>query len=182
MQYDKPQFTYELGEPGTAKASFAYHDVALDFELSNICNPLGDMLSGLVSLLASPSYLWGEEGMSHIEWYNDSDSFYWQLTLRNRETLNIRIVKSAGFFDEGETELLNADCVCNEFIYCIISELDTLIKRTGMLNYSQQWQKAEFPITYFLFLKKVLIDNGRWHPGSRKQCDILSDEVLLLLA
>lgn len=179
----KPQFRYDLKQPGEAMAYFTYAGKEMAFELSNVCNPLGDMLNGLVTLITRPSHLWGEENSCFIEWYGNGDECYtWILTMVDENLLNVKVTRSAGFMDDEITQLLDVSLQFSEFVLAIVSELDTFVKRVGLLNYSQQWQKNEFPITYFLFLKKHLIDAGKWRQSSRQQCDVLSDELLLLLA
>lgn len=182
MDADKPIFSFALGVPGTAHAKFVCGGTEVEFQLDNVCNPLGDLLHGMVTLITTPSHLWGEENSCHVVWYSGTDSLNWFLSVDGNQDLLIKITKSLGFFEDDEVELLSFVCPYVVFVQCIVSELDSFVKQTGLLNYAQQWQKNEFPITYFLFLKKHLIDNGHWSPEVCKPCDILSDELLLLLA
>lgn len=182
MDTMKPIFSFKLGVPGTAHATFTCGDSSVDFQLDNVCNPLGDLLHGMVSLITTPSQLWGEENACHVVWYSGSDSFNWFISIDGNHDVSLKITKSLGFFEDDEVEMLSFACPFYDFVQCIVGELDSFVKGVGLLNYAQQWQKDEFPITYFLFLKKHLIDNNRWVTETNKTCDILSDELLLLLA
>jgi hypothetical protein len=65
-------------------------------------------------------------------------------------------------------------------LLAIVAELDAFIKETGLLNYVQQWQKDEFPISTLLFLKKQLIDKNMWQTNHQAG-DTLRLEMDLLL-
>lgn len=182
MSTDSPIFSFALGVPGTAQAKFSCGGSEIEFQLDNVCNPLGDLLHGMVSLITTPSQLWGEENSCHVVWYSGTDSYNWFLSVDSNQDVSLRITKSLGFFEDDEVEMLLYVCPYVELVQCVVGELDSFVKKVGLLNYAQQWQKDEFPITYFLFLKKHLIDNNRWDQEVGKQCDILSDELLLLLA
>lgn len=182
MHTDKPKFTFELIEQGVAHATFAYRGRLVDYQPTNVCNAIGDLLSGLAQLITNPTYLWGEDAQQTITWFNDETSLNWVFTMCDDHTVTVRLCSSDGFFEEDQVELLNLDCDFLELIFSIISELDAQIKSIGLLNYQQLWQKNEFPITYFLFLKKYLIERSHWHQMLHNKCDILSDELLLLLA
>lgn len=180
MSADKPTFSFKLGEPGTATACLVFDGNESEFELSNVSNPLDDMLSGLAGLLTTPSQLWDEENAAHFVWYCDEESYNWALRLNKDNSLDIKISQSCDFLGE-ELEMVNGTCALPDFVFCIVSELDRFIKQVGLLNYQQQWQAYEFPLTYFLFLKKYLIDNGLWVVEEDNAKNILSDEMRLLL-
>lgn len=183
MQNDKLKFTYELRESGAANATFAYNEIVISFHLTNVSNPLNELLEGIASIIRNPSQLWGERNVKVVSWYCGATTYNWNLEMLNNSTLRLRISQGAGFFDDTEEiDLINADLNLHIFINVIISELDSFIKRTGILNYAQLWQKGYFPITDFLFLKKHLIDFNIWTCRTNEPCDTLSDEILLLMA
>lgn len=183
MQNDKPKFTYEFREQGTANATFAYGDISISFHLTNVSNPLNELLEGIVAIIRNPSQLWGERNIKVITWYDDAITYNWNLEMLNNSTLRLQITQGTGFFDDTNTiELINIDINIHIFINAIISELDSFIKQIGILNYVQFWQKGNFPITDFLYLKKHLIDFNIWTNHNNNPCDTLSDEILLLMA
>ncbi len=178
----KPQFKFELDEPGTASATFSYEGRTIRFMLTNVCNPLGDLLSSIFSILITPSYLWGEEVKASVVWYNDELSLNWNLSCDNAQTIHVRISQTNGFFDDDESVMMDTEIDCCDFIHCIVVELDDMIKQVGLLNYQQLWQKNEFPLTYFLFLKKYLLEKGCWQRSDAERTDVLTDEFMMLLA
>ncbi|MCQ2203998.1 MAG: hypothetical protein MJZ15_06110 [Bacteroidales bacterium] len=185
MYNTQPTFTYCLREPGQAVASLKVNDDEVDFELTNVSNPLGDLLEGLVTMITTPSQMWGEENVCRVIWYGESSTYNWTISHVDESHCNISIAESVDFFgDDTESELIEFDCSFLDFIHAVIVELDKFIKAMGLLNYSQMWQKDEFPITQFLFLKKTLIDNGKWDdtPSADNHKNVLSDECLMLLA
>lgn len=184
MQSAKPTFIYELRDPGTSSAIFKANGEDVEFELTNVSNPLGDLMEGLVTMITTPSHMWGEENTCRIIWYGESSTYNWTITHIDDTMCHIKITESVDFFgDDTESDLIELDCPFLDFIHCIITELDGFIKQIGLLNYSQQWQKDEFPLTQFLFLKKTLIDNNLWDAQEpNNSLNILSDEVLMLLA
>jgi len=179
-----PKFTYNLHQPGSANATLIADNIEVEFELTNISNPLGDLLEGLVTMITTPSHIWGEDNVCHIVWYGESSSYNWKIQRIDNDNCNVQITESVDFFgDDTETELIEFNCQFIQLIQSIISELDTFIKTIGLLNYSQKWQKDDFPITQFLFLKKTLIENNLWAaPEYIDTTNILRNEILMLLA
>ncbi len=184
MQHVQPIFNYTLRQPGTSVATLTVAEVKVEFELTNISNPLGDLLEGLVTMITTPAHIWGEENICHVIWYGESSSYNWTIQRTDNNMCSVLITESVDFFgDDTEAELVSFSCEYMQLLTCIITELDIFIKSTGLLNYSQQWQKDDFPITQFLFLKKTLIDNGLWTTTNNNDShNILRDEVLMLLA
>lgn len=183
MQNGKPIFTYELREPGTAFATFKVNDDTVEFELTNVSNPLGDLMEGLVTMITTPSHIWGEENTCHVIWYGESSTYNWSITYTENNQCHVLLTESVDFFgDDTKSLLLEFDCNFHELILCFVDELDTFIKHVGLLNYTQTWQKDEFPLTQFLYLKKVLIDNNQWPAATNKEKGILNDEFTLLMA
>jgi len=184
MRHEQPSFKYELQSPGSAIATFRANGEDVEFELTNVSNPLGDLLEGLVTMITTPSHMWGEDNVCRIIWYGESSTYNWTITHIDDTLCHIKITESVDFFgDDTESELIELEFPFHGFIYCIVSELDKFIKKIGLLNYAQKWQKDEFPITQFLFLKKTLIDNNKWDAPENENADnILSSEMMMLLA
>lgn len=177
-----PDFSFVLEKSGQALVQFSADDQFVKIQLTNVSNPLNDLLKGMASLIFEPSHLWGEENLAHIDWYCDDTSYKWIISTEDGASLNIKIQKTGDFFDDADTvTLLEHTCNFLDFYLAVVRELDFFIKQTGLLNYEQKWQKDEFPITYLLLMKKFLIDKGYWIPNSRNN-GTLSDELILLLA
>ena len=47
---------------------FVFDGVENEFELTNVCNPLGDMLSAMAAMVTNPSQLWEGENTAGFIW------------------------------------------------------------------------------------------------------------------
>ena len=180
---DQVQFTYHIQPPGKASGKLTVSNKRVSFEITNISNPLLDLLKGLVNMIVEPNHLWEEENICWIDWFRDDSCTKWVLSTNNGTDLNIKVLGSDDIFDDSNVEVkLDATCDFMQFCKAIISELDTFLKEIGLLNYEQIWRKDEFPLTYFLILKKYLIEHGIWRPDNSDNTGNLSDEINLLEA
>ena len=175
-------FKYDLVDTGKGRGGFIYGKKELIFEALNVSNPLGDLLKSMVSLVQEPSYLWGEESPKIVEWYCESCMFMIEFSTKNGKTIDITLTQNAApFGEEKPPKIIKGKLPLQEFYLTIIRELDTFIKKTGLLNYAQVWQKDEFPLTYFLVLKKYLIGWKIWIP-SKEESDVLESEFMMVLS
>lgn len=175
------EFHYTLCEPGAATARYVAGGVETEFELSNVCNPLGDMLSALAQLVTHPSQLWEGSNTAAFVWYSEQESYNWLLSVDRQGRMSVRVTQTSEFFGDDEVELVRHECQATDFIRCVVVELDGFIKEMGLLNYHQLWQTAEFPLTYFLILKRYLSDHGLWGEADAGRSLNLAAEIGLLL-
>lgn len=176
-------FSYDLIEPGKGHGTFMYGKKELAFNALNVCNPIGDLLKSMVSLVQEPSYLWNEESTKVVEWYCESCIFVMEFSTKNGKTIEFALTRNSAPFG-GEEKLgysIKGKVPLQEFYHVIILELDSFIKKVGLLNYAQIWQKDEFPLTYFLILKKYLILWKIWI-ASMEESDVLESEFMMVLS
>jgi hypothetical protein len=174
-------FKYKLSDSGTAEGMIGIGDQNVNFMFTNNGNPLADLLRGMVSLIFEPSHIWDEENIHHIDWYGETVSYKWIFSTLDGEVLNIKVIEVADLFEEGgEKVRMNNQCNFTDFYTAVIKELDIFIKDTGLLNYEQKWQKDEFPLTYFLILKKYLLEKGLWD-GKKIGKNTLEREIDILM-
>jgi len=174
-------FSYKLTGVGQVEGSIATNSQKVDFQLSNNSNPLHDLLKGMINLIFEPSHIWGEDNISWVDWYEEMGGLKWVLSTEDGQTIHIKIIRFEDFFDESSGKVvIDQSLGMLDFYYSIIQRLDVLIKKEGLLNYEQKWQKDEFPFTYFLLLKKHLIEKGHWIP-TKERLGTLSDEIDFLL-
>ncbi len=174
-------FVYNLSDPGIAKGELCVHDKILQFKVSNISNPLYDLLKGMVSLINEPAHLWDEQNICWIDWYNKEGGYKWILETDDGINLRIQLDSLPDIFDESTTKnIINTHCNILNFYLAIVEALDKMIKNIGLLNYEQQWQKDGFPLTYFLILKKYLVEHGLWEADKTENSN-LNDEIDILL-
>lgn len=176
------RFEYKLHGAGKALGHFTMRDKSVSFELSNVSNPLSDLLNGLAGLILAPSHIWGEDNVAWVEWYGQTSSWRWMLSTIDGTHLSVMVSETADMFSDSEPHtVVEGGCLLDHFILTIVTELDRMIKHHGLLNYVQQWQKDEFPVTTFLFLKKHLADKGLWEQNPIHN-DTLRMETDLLLS
>ncbi len=177
------QFIYQITPPGIASGNLVVFDKDIAFEITNVSNPLFELLKGLVGMVYEPNHLWDEENVCWVDWYCEHCHMRWILSTLDGKQIHIKVTVSKDMFDESAAETkLEASCDFFEFVEAIISELDRFIKDVGLLNYEQIWQKDEFPLTYFLILKKYLIEHGLWSTATDINDSNLFDEINLLQA
>lgn len=174
-------FTYNLVAVGVVEGNVSANNQSVDFRLSNNSNPLHDLLKGMISLVFEPSHIWGEENISWVDWYEETGGLKWVLSTDDGHIALVKIIRYEDFFDEASGQVvLETSISMLDFYYAIIHRLDIFLKKEGLLNYEQKWQKDEFPFTYFLLLKKHLIEKGHWIP-TKERLNTLSDEIDFLL-
>jgi len=179
---DPVKFTYKLKAPGTAEGSLRVNGQTAAFTITNAGNPLSDLLRGMVSLIFEPSHIWEEENIQFIDWYGDETSYKWVFSTVDGETIRLKVTRYADLFESSDgAALLNETCSVFDFYSGVITGLDSFIKSTGLLNYEQQWQKDEFPLTYFLILKKYLVEKGLWNKQSGEAGNLNSEMDILFL-
>lgn len=175
-------FTYELSSGGKASGQVVLNNYEVSFNVNNSGNPLYELLKGMVKLIFEPSHIWGEDNFSWIDWYDGPSCLRWIISTDDGVKMDVKLIKYDDTFDESSGILAAEGSIDMVVFYsAIIQKLDRLIKRTGLLNYEQQWQNDEFPLTYFLLLKKYLIEKGSWVPTNEKVMS-LSDEMDFLMA
>lgn len=175
-------FSYELKSAGKAAGKVIFNSKEIEYEVTNSGNPLFELLKGMAKLIFEPSHIWGEENVSWVDWYDESDCLRWVISTDDGANVAVKLIHYEDVFDESTGSLIvEGEMDMPDFYYAIIHKLDRFIKRLGLLNYEQKWQKDEFPLTYFLLLKKYLIEKGCWIPTNEK-VGSLSDELDFLLA
>ena len=176
------EFHFALGDPGTAVATYIANGVESEFYLTNVCNPLGDMLCSIAQLLTNPSQIWEGSNTAAFTWYSEGDTYDWTLNVHSDDMMTIRTLQTSDFFGNEAIEIVNVKCHIDDFVGCVVSELDKFIKSIGLLNYQQQWKTAEFPLTYFLILTRNLIERGHWTPEYAGDSLNISTETQILMS
>jgi len=176
------KFKIKLSEIGKIKGCFELDNETLPFEAVNASNPMGDLLKAMVSIIQEPAHLWDEENSTAVEWYCDDYIFTLKFSSNDGKTLNLSLTRNcAPFGEQLPAVTIKGKLELEVFYLTIIKELDSMIKKMGLLNYAQLWQHDEFPLTYFLLLKKYLIEWKRWEP-SKEESDILESEFMIVLS
>ncbi len=175
-------FSYVVGQNGQVNGQFALNQQSITFKMEKSANPLHEMLTGMMELVAEPRYYWGMPNTCKIDWYDESESLRWILSTQDGQQLDVLLYKCANMFEEPSDELIiSGTCSLINFYQAILEKADLVIKENGLLGYGHQQRQGDFPIASFLFLKKFLINQGKWFANNQVQKEF-EEEINLLLS
>ena len=173
-------FSYNLTDNGRAKAEITIGDNIWLFEVSNQGDPLKELLDNMCTMILTPSHLWDEQNQFAMDWFCEMIGVRWTLATEDANNLYVKLEVFDDIFDEDSGNMIfETECSYINFYNAIVKELDRFIKTVGILNYKQKWHNQGFPISSFLFLKKMLIERGVWTPNA-KPSKAFNDEIELL--
>jgi hypothetical protein len=154
-----------------------------------------DAIGNFVSYLASVHPLcklsW-KEGAFHkinggIDWHMGPPLLLCWEFKRDFEDLEITITEKQNYIAERNLnrnlprEILKTKCNFDEFVLCVVKELDRVIKQRGILGYRQEWQNYSFPIDGFLALKHACLYKKPFEITKKNSGTSLEEELTLLL-
>lgn len=151
-------FTYDLESVGWAKVTLEMNGKEMFFNPSYLTEPLVDLLSSLMTLL--PEFTPVDEVVksSTFEWDQEPAIVEWKLEKLNAKQIRIIInqykdgIKELNG-NELREQLLSEVCDIREFISHIVSSLDMVISKYGLIGYRENWYRGDFPIGRYLKLK-----------------------------
>lgn len=121
-----------------------------------------------------------------VLWCTSPRALRWEFK-RDFEELTITITEYKDYylregeqFDKGIL-ILKTTCSFQEFVGCVVKELDRVIKERGILGYRQQWQRDTFPLDGFLALKHAYLYNKPFEFTKKNSGTSLEEEIKLLL-
>ncbi|MFJ8247003.1 hypothetical protein [Peribacillus asahii] len=118
---------------------------------------LGDLLNALMYLNAdcvSPGD--GLTTNTSCEWDAEPSITTWNFTLKTNGMLHV-IVTYDGKEEDEDIVDINTECPYDSLLEVIILEVDSLIKKHGVVGYKENWDH-EFPLSTFLKLKSYLLN------------------------
>lgn len=184
------KFSYVDIQSGNATCIFEINNKRFEFYPSFHSDALGDFVSYLASVHPLCKLGW-KEGAFHkinggIDWHMGPFLLCWEFK-RDFEDLEITITEKQNFMIERNLnknlpkEILKAKCNFDEFVLCVVKELDRVIKQRGILGYRQEWQTYTFPIDGFLALKHACLYKKPFEITKEKSGTSLDEELILLL-
>lgn len=76
---------------------------------------------------------------------------------------------------------MKTTCKFDDFVLCVIKEVDRVIKQRGILGYRQEWQNYTFPMDGFLALKYAYLYKKPFEITKKNSGTSLEEELSLLL-
>lgn|GEM_PF-3672765 len=196
-------FQFHLKGYGWAESRLSISGQNAGFEVSYLCDPIYDLLQGLLSI--TPEYAAQNfdtkksESECSFLWRGEPKSYLWNFEVLEKEKLKIRITSSDEYcggqytMDQMKTpppdEKIEMDVTCefHSFLKTVIWEFDRLIKDYGLVRIDDSWDhssEGSFPIAAFLKLKHKVLYGSRypWAEETEKvSCRLKSDLELLLI-
>lgn len=175
---------------GNATFIFEINDKKFEFHPSFHSDAVGNFVSYLASIHPLCKLSW-KEGAFHkinggIEWHTGPYLLNWELK-RDFEDLEIIITEKQNFMIERKVntnlprKLLKTRCKFDDFVLCVVKELDRVIKQRGILGYRQEWQNYSFPMDGFLALKHACLYKKPFEITKNNSGTSLEKELNLLL-
>ncbi|AZV42947.1 hypothetical protein [Peribacillus asahii] len=118
---------------------------------------LGDLLSALLHL--NVDCISKDDGLktnTSCEWNSEPYITTWNFTLRTNGMLHV-IVTNDGKEEDEDIVDIDTECPYDSLLEIIVLEVDSLIKKHGIVGYKENWD-YEFPLSTFLKLKNYLIN------------------------
>lgn len=184
------EFSYIDIRSGNATCIFEINNQGFEFSPTFHSDALGDFVSYLASVHPLCKLSW-KEGAFHkrnggIEWMDGPFLLRWEFK-RDFEDVEIIITRMQNpMIDRKKNtnfpkQLLKTKCNFNEFVYCVVKELDRVIKQRGILGYRQEWQSYAFPLDGFLALKYACLYNRPFEITKKDSGTSLEEELNLLI-
>lgn len=175
---------------GSATCVFEINHKRFEFYLSFHSDALGDFVSYLASIHPLCKLSW-KEGAFHktnggIHWQTGPYLLNWEFK-RDFEDLEIIITEKQNFTVDRKVNtnlpklILKTTCKFDDFVLCVIKELDRVIKQRGILGYRQEWQNYTFPIDGFLALKYAYLYKKPFEITKKNSGTSLEEELNLIL-
>ena len=185
------KFYYDDIRSGNATCTFEINDKKMVFSPSFHSDALGDFVTYLASIHPLCKLSWKEGAFNKrnggIEWQTGPYLLCWEFK-RDFEDLEITITEKQNFIVERKVtdklprKILQTKCNFEEFVLCVVKELDRVIKQRGVLGYRQEWQYYTFPLDGFLALKYACLYKKPFEITKKNSGTKIKDEINLLLS
>jgi hypothetical protein len=169
------KFSFDLESVGWANVHLKINDKEEYFSPSYVTEPLIDLLDAVMTLMKEFTPDDEVKSSTSFEWDLEPAIVDWKLYRLNDEQLLVTIeIFRTGFRDLGKGELLLSEkCNLIDFIQEIVSSLDLLIAKYGLVGFRENWRRADFPIGRYLKLKHFvlhsrpinvdIVNEGEWN-------------------
>ena len=183
------KFSYVNIKSGNATCVLEINEQKFEFYPTFHSDALGDFVSYLASIHPLCKLSW-KEGAFHkinggIEWHTGPYLLRWEFK-RDFEDLEIIITEVQNPIVDRKMNtnlpktVLKTKCNFDEFVLCIVKELDRIIKQRGILGYRQEWQNSTFPVDGFLALKYACLYKKPFEITKKDSGTSLDEELTLL--
>jgi len=150
------KFNYELSGIGWAEVEIEINNQKTYCNPSYICEPLIDLINGLISI--TPGCAEEDELKSEVsfEWKGEPGGEIWDLKRVNKTELLVTITSYSDLINRDKSSnVIDIETTCNleEFIREVVINSENLLKKHGFVGYRKTWGRGDFPIGGYLILK-----------------------------
>lgn len=159
------KFSYDLESVGWANVYLKINHKEEYFTPSYLTEPLIDLLDGLMTLMTEFTPNDEVKSITTFQWDLEPAIVDWKLMRLDDEQVlvTIELFRDGLREQEGESlgELVLSElCNLKEFIKEIVSSLDLLLMKYGLVGYRENWSRADFPIGRYLKLRHCRCRNA----------------------
>ncbi|WP_216827457.1 hypothetical protein [Alkalihalobacterium elongatum] len=152
------EFKYVLSGTGWATCNLEINRQKLEFTASYVTNCLDDFLVALMQINPDCVPSLELKKVSSCQWDGEPDGVVWTFELKKERVLSLK----AEYFDDlsmkNKPEIwINTECLYDDFLKCVIREVDLLVKRQGIVGYRTDWDDCDFTLSTFLRLKHSIV-------------------------
>ncbi len=149
---------------GCFNAILEINNVTIDLDVSFWCNPLQDLLQGLIFTLTDEDSINGAFNCKNplqFYWRSEPNGYEWQLNKISKTKVEITIVYHDDIMmsdpiTEGK-QIFQQTCNTLEFARIVCNECTTLLLHHGIFGYVKSWlEPIQFPILELLVLKELV--------------------------
>lgn len=150
------KFNYDLSGIGWAEVEIEINNQKTYCNPSYICEPLTDLLNGLISI--TPGCAEEDELRSEVsfEWKGEPGGEIWYLKRVNNSELLVKITSYSDLNDKAKSSIhtdIETTCNLDEFIQEVVIASENLLKKHGFVGYRKTWCRQDFPVGGYLILK-----------------------------
>ncbi|KMJ59899.1 hypothetical protein AB685_03340 [Bacillus sp. LL01] len=184
------KFSYVDIKSGNATCIFEVNGKKFEFSPTFHSDALGDFLSYLASKHPLCKLSWKEGAFHHrnggIDWHMGPILLGWEFN-RNFQELEITLTEKQNYMAERVQNknfprvILKTVCNFDDFVLCVVKEIDRVIKQRGILGYRQVWQNYTFPIDSFLALKHACLNKKPFELTKKDNGTSIEEELSLLI-
>ncbi|MFV8828514.1 hypothetical protein [Alkalihalobacterium sp. APHAB7] len=156
-------FNYIVSGTGWATCSLELNSQKLEFTASYITNCLDDFLVALMELNSDCVPKRDVKKISSCQWDGEPDGIVWIFELKEKRQLSIKVEYYDELSFKNKAEIwMDTECSYDEFLKCVIKEVDLLIKRQGIVGYRTDWDDCDFTLSTFLRLKHSIVSQEKY--------------------
>ena len=157
------KFKYNLSGTGWASCFLEVNSQKLEFTASYLTNCLDDFLKSLLYLNAHCVPEYELEKQTECKWEGEPDGIVLSFELKENRMLFIK----AEYYEDLDNKdisqiVIKTEYPYDDFLRNVVIEVDSLIKRHGIIGYREEWNDSDFTLSTFLKLKHFIINKQKY--------------------